>query len=206
MATKSSVISGVGVAMSLVQSLVASVKKAGGTDEDIHFLITPDANGIWDRIGAVIVETGKIVSKMFTIVVDYARSLENSKNEYDDADKDITDDHFPKAEWECGKKEQSFALYHFDKSVNPDDVVAEMDKDGMRPATLRELLAFGRNNPELQLQFSIAALGSAWNCVVGGLRVPYLGVNTIGERLLCLFYRADKWALVWHWRFLAVGK
>ena len=40
MATKSSLISGMGVAMSLIQGLVNAVKNAGGSDEDIHRLTT----------------------------------------------------------------------------------------------------------------------------------------------------------------------
>lgn len=206
MATKSSVISGMGVALSLVQSLVASVKKAGGTDEDIHCLTTQDANGIWEKIATVVVEACKKAKEAFTFVVDYGRSISESvkAGRYDYANSDVTDEHFTAEEYEKGKKEQSFKLYCFDgKETESDWVIAQMDKDGFRPATVRELLAFGEKNPELQRQFPIIALRQSWVYRNGNRSVACLaGCDTERELGLGWYDRG------WHGRcrFLAVRK
>lgn len=208
MATKSSVVSGMGVALSLIQSLVASVKKVGGTDEDIHRLSTQDANGVWDKIATLVVEAGKKAKEVFTFVVDYGRSLADAvkAGRYDYANDDITDEHFPAEEWEKGKKEQSFKLYHFGKEMESDDVVVQMDNDGFRPATVRELLAFGEKNPELQRQFPIIALKQFWVNRYGFRGVVYLG-RSGARRLLSLSWCGG--GCLW-WggscRFLAVSK
>ena len=205
MATKSSVISGMGVALSLVQSLVASVKKAGGSDEDIHRLTTQDANGVWDKIAAVVVEAGKKAKEAFIFLVDYGRSVADSVKvgHYDYANSDIADEHFPAEEWEKGVKEQSFKLYHFGRDMQSDDVVAQMDKDGFRPASVRELLAFGEKNPDLQRQLPIIALKQVWVDRDGSRCVAYL-VKRGAKRKLFLGWYDDKWRV--HCRFLAVRK
>jgi len=177
MASKSNVISGMGVAMSLVQTLVGAVKKAGGTDEDIHRLTTADANGVWDKIAGLIMEAGKKAREIFTLVVDYGRSVKDGVKAgcYDCANPDITEGNFPAGKNEQGKKEQSFTLYHFGKDMGSNGAIAKMQEDGKRPATLRELLAFGQAHPELQREFPIIALGSVWAHPYGSRYVPYLG-------------------------------
>jgi len=42
MAAKSSIVSGMGLAMSIITNLMEEVRAAGGTDEDIHRLATPE--------------------------------------------------------------------------------------------------------------------------------------------------------------------
>lgn len=205
MATKSSVISGMGVAMSLVQSLVAAVKKAGGTDEDIHRLTTDQSSGVWDKIANVIVGVNKKFGEMFTLVVDYSCSLSDAVKAggYDYVNSDITDKHFPTEEGEQGAQEKSCTLYHFSKNMQSDDIVAQMEADGKRPATARELLAFGKAHPDLQRQFPIIALKSVWVGRLGIRGVPSLSRCDSGHdlRLACC---CGGWGD--HCRFLAVSK
>ena len=203
--TKSNVISGMGVALSLVQTLVASVKKAGGTDDDIHRLTTPEADGVWKKIAAIIVEASKKIAQVFTVMVDYDRTVENSiaAGNYCYVNEDITDRNFQPAEHEKSKKKQSFTLYHFDRDVESDFAIVQMAKDGKRPATLRELLAFGEANPELQREFPIIALGSVWvdrhgHRIVASLRRCH------SERCLHLAQHDFGWYSFC--RFLAVSK
>ena len=205
MATKSSVISGMGVAMSLVQSLVTAVKKAGGTDEDVHRLTTADSNGVWDKIAGVIVGAGKKFGEVFTLIVDYSLSLADAikAGGYDYANSNITDEHFPADKAEQGKKEQSFVLYHFSKGMDSDLLIAQMDADGKRPATVHELLAFGKANPELQRQFPIIALKSVWVNRGGSRNVAYLS-RCGSERRVGLDYCDGRWD--GDCRFLAVSK
>jgi hypothetical protein len=145
----------------------------------------------------------------WVIPVNYERSIEDgiAAGRYDSKDGDITEEHFPPSEHEAGKKEQVFTLYRSGKDTDFDWVIAQMKKDGQRPATLRELLAFGETNPEVQRGFAIIALGSVW-------------AHRINRRLvLCLdkYYSGRGLSLEWlaNWRrhdwpgscrFLVVGK
>ncbi|MEK7061874.1 MAG: hypothetical protein AAB957_01290, partial [Patescibacteria group bacterium] len=94
-------------------------------------------------------------------------------------------------------------LYHFGKKTESDWVIAEMAKDGKRPATLRELLAFRENNPELQRKFPIIALGSVWVGRDGYRRVVYL-YRYHSERDLSLYWYESDW--LGFCRFLGVSK
>ena len=202
---KSSIVAGAGLLTGIFTRMVAEVKKAGGTDDDIHRLTTPDANGVWEKIATVIVEAGKKVTQVFTMMVDYGRSVQDSiaAGKYDYKNEDITEKNFPPIKDEAGKKEVQFTLYHFGKDVDSDFAIAEMLKDGKRPATLRELLAFGEANPELQREFPIIALLSVWVSRSGGRDVPCLN-GCDSERDLVLGWCGSGWD--GYCRFLGVSK
>lgn len=53
-------------------------------------------------------------------------------------------------------------LFHFGHNVSSKEVVAEMDKEGWKPATIWHLLILGIKNPEMRKQFPVIALGSIW--------------------------------------------
>ncbi len=57
--SSSAIIGGMGVAMSLVTSIVKEVQRRGGTDEDIHRLVTPDGVVALGKIADLVVENGK---------------------------------------------------------------------------------------------------------------------------------------------------
>lgn len=102
--------------------------------------------------------------EVFTIVVDYSRNLTDSieAGSYNWVNKDISEENFPTSKNEVAKKELRSTLYHFNKSVVFYYAIAQMEKDGKRPATLKELLAFGETYPKLQMEFKIVAFGSVW--------------------------------------------
>lgn len=56
--------------------------------------------------------------------------------------------------------EKIFFVKHFNREIESEGAIAEMDKLGYRPATYLEVYAFQKANPELQRQFRIIALGS----------------------------------------------
>lgn len=98
----------------------------------------------------------------YPITVNYGLSLKEmiAVGRYDREDKDITALHFPmKGE---GTKEVVTELVHFNRHMESEDVLREFDERSLRPATIKELLAFGAKYPELQRQFPIVALGSIW--------------------------------------------
>ncbi len=105
---------------------------------------------------------------VFTLAVDYVRGLKEAikAGHYDYVNENIDETNFPPGEDEEGEKEAKFRLFHFGRSLEFDDdlrkMVGKMIEEGFRAATLRELLAFGEANPELQRQFPIIALKARW--------------------------------------------
>jgi len=100
------------------------------------------------------------------VIVDYSRSLEEmiSAGRYDVHSPFVAERFSVSGQ---GKKELVIVLFHFDfdiysTSIEGNLVFAEMDKAGFSPAKVEGLLALGESEPELQLQFSIAAWGSLW--------------------------------------------
>ena len=120
----------------------------------------------------------------FLVSVDFGRTVEEAvkAGKYDWVNEHITQQNFPNDQGQ-GKVETSMELVHFGRDMRSDKVVAELDKLGLRPATLMELLAFGAANPELQRQFPIFALGSVWTHPVGDCLVPCLFGGGDGRRL-----------------------
>lgn len=59
------------------------------------------------------------------------------------------------------RETEEMILKQFDRNISSEDAIAEMEKEGYRPATHLELYAFAKANPELQRQFWIIALGSS---------------------------------------------
>ena len=64
---------------------------------------------------------------------------------------------------EVGKSpvDQVFRLEHFNRRILSGEAIAEMDKQGYRPATHLELIVWAKAYPEAQLQFYVVALGSS---------------------------------------------
>lgn len=141
------------------------------------------------------VSDGKVIDAFgeILLIIDYAKTIEQAiaDGKYDGKNQNITDKNFPIAPELAGKRiEASARLFHFDRDISSDDAIAEMGKDGYRPATLMELLVLDVMYPELHRQFSIIALGSVWCLAEGIPLVPCLEVfGTKREFYLCQFVR-----------------
>ena len=112
--------------------------------------------------GSVEVVT-KVVSYLVATskqTVNYDRSVADSlkAGKYDWTNSDITDENFPSTE--KGKREVEFGMFHFNKTMGSEDIIAKMKLEGFRPATMKEKLAYGEKNPEEQRKHPIVALGS----------------------------------------------
>ena len=83
-------------------------------------------------------------------------------------------------------------LKHFSKNMRVDPVLAILDAEGLRPATMSELLALGAQHSDLQRRFHIAALGSVWHNLRGYSNVGYLSGNA-GFRALHLYGYDIRW-------------
>lgn len=101
----------------------------------------------------------------YLISVNYELSIEEAARlgGYNFINRDITSENFPtKPDGMIEKKSITVELVHFNREISTDDALHELDKMGMRPAELRELLAFGQTYPDIQRKFPVIALGSFW--------------------------------------------
>jgi len=143
------------------------------------------------------------LKRTYFVTVDLSMLLEEmiASGQYDSCNKDINSENFPIKG--TGALEVNLELVHLGRKATTDEVEAELDKRGLRAATLVELLAFGAKYPELQREFPIIALGSVWRYHDGFRGVPFL-LRRGSLRDLGLFWDGDGWD--GSCRFLAVRK
>lgn len=203
MPKKFAIVSGAGLLTTIFTLLASEVAKQGGNEEDIHRLTTPEGARIMEEIAGLVVKAGYPQKRNFDIVVDYDQSLKEmiKAGGYDYIDNDITAEHFP-VEGE-GEQKKTIILLHFNKIMTSDEVMAEMDKQGFRPAKIEDLLVLGKTEPELQRQFLIVALGSVWRDLHNGRHVSYLHWSGLGRYLNCHWFE-DGWSA--SNRFVALRK
>lgn len=138
----------------------------------------------------------------FKVLVDLSLNLEEmiDLGKYDWKNNHIKSGNFPvKGD---GKSELDTQLIHFNKHISSEDALKGLDKKGLRPATIEELLAFGAQYSEEQRKFPIVALGSS--CEVYGDRYAPCLLSHGSCRNLGL----DSWDGDWResYRFLVVAK
>lgn len=81
-----------------------------------------------------------------------------------------------------GKKTMRVEIAHLNCDISPNGAIAEIAKNGARPASIGELLAFGTVFPEIQRRFRVVALGSFLE-IQGSYNIPYLGMGSDGRSL-----------------------
>ncbi len=146
---------------------------------------------------------GLAVATIYKIVVDYSQTIEHmidAAGLYDWNNINIIAGCFPvKGE---GQVELEPELVHFDRTRSSEVALAELDKRGLRPGTIEELLAFGEAYPEVQREFRIVALGSVAR-VDGSRYVPFLDRDGSRRYLNLQWFGGDWYG---HCRFLAFRK
>lgn len=146
--------------------------------------------------------TVQSIGPTYPVTVNYDLSLAEmiAAGKYDWKNDDITAKHFPmKGE---DTKEVVTELVHFNQYMESGDVLRDLDKRSLRPATIEDLLSFGAKYSELQRQFPIVALGSIWQHL-DYRYVPFLW-SFSDERYLSLGWFEGRWGD--DSRFLAVRK
>ena len=143
----------------------------------------------------------KVEQTVFRVCVDQTRTLAQlvADGKYDWVNQNIT-----KFQFALGTERVStdIVLLHFGRSVTSEQVRAEMERLGLRPADVRELLSLGAQEPNLQRDFSIIALGAV--AKVDDYRyVAYLH-RSDHVRYLDLYWFGSEW--VGFYRFAAVHK
>lgn len=119
----------------------------------------------------------------FPVTVDYSKTLEQmiADGKYDWENPGINAKNFPMEG--KGTSTANIELVHFNRNVDSNGVLRELDNMGLRPATLPELLAFGAKYPEKQREFPIVAHGSVWRYSRGRRIVAYLSCDGDGRGL-----------------------
>jgi len=136
----------------------------------------------------------------YTVNVDYDKTVEQLLVNIGGSDNYITSQHFPSNE--SGHGQVVIYLVSLKEKINYEDVLEELDRQGLRPATLKELLALGDTYLDLGL---IVAFGSTWrDSADGRLAVPCLNSFDSGHTVFHYLLDGDWWfpAL----RFAAVQK
>jgi hypothetical protein len=124
-----------------------------------------------------IVTVSKIVSYIvatFTVTVGETVSVEDAvkAGKFDWSNDNITSKNFSKLT-DGQKSDKEVFLFHFNKTMSSEEVIAKMDKAGYRPGNIWDLIGLAVKEPDLQRKFPIIALGSV--CELGGDRhVPCL--------------------------------
>ncbi|MDP3729825.1 MAG: hypothetical protein Q8R26_03740 [bacterium] len=103
----------------------------------------------------------------FPTKVNYDLSVESlvEHGRYDWKNRDIISDSFRTGR--KGEANLSLELVHLNQEITSEEVLKELDKRGLRPAELHELLSFGIKYPEEQRKYPIVALGSVWRNLNG---------------------------------------
>ncbi len=194
----SAIVSGAGLLTSIFSALVEEVKKRGGNDESIHRLSRPEGRELISKMAELIV--GNPIIDGYPIEVGSTTIKDLVKQgRYDWSNSDVKDDHFNVDV----PHQAEIILRHFNKNMSTDAVLKALDEEGLRPATMSELLALGIKYPDLQKQFPIIALGSVWQDRDGDRYVGSLGFRD-GQRKLFLYWFGNDWLVIC--RFAAVRK
>lgn len=138
---------------------------------------------------------------MVTVIYNFKEMIEAGK--YDWLHDELSEEHYPVEPRE--PEEVELHLVHFGHDMTTDGVMEELDKRGMRIATLPELCALGTAKPEWQRDFPIVALGSEWQDPGDLVCIPFL-VGVDGRRYLDLDWvdSDGRWSV--NYRFVAASK
>ena len=142
-------------------------------------------------------------SNIYRLTVNYDQPVADAiaAGKYDWVNSDITQKSFPTNR--TGKAEVEIEPVHFNRAVSTKEALAELDKSGLRPAELHELLSLGAEYPELQREFPIIGLGSVWQGSYGFRYCPCLDGGGLRRGLDLSWFEGD-WRDVC--RFAAVRK
>jgi hypothetical protein len=141
---------------------------------------------------------------LYLLTVDYRKSIEQmaAAGDYDGSTSpNITAQNFPATL--KGTARVEVEIVHLNLYASTDEVMAELDRRGLRAATMAELLSFGAKYPDVQREFPIVALGSVWVDSSGYRLCGYLWSDGDG-RYCGLDFIGNDWNS--RDRFLAVRK
>ena len=176
----------------ILQSLIEKVRKRGYSDEEILRVATAQGDTLLDKFADVMAEAARKPRDTFPVTVNYDLSVAEAiaAGNYQAVHQDINARNFPSTR--SGQAALDIVLVRFEHRMRSEDVLQELEKEGLRAAELPEFLAFGAKYPDVQRKFSIAGLGSVWQDRKGYRNVPCLYEASEG-RYLDLHWWYDGW-------------
>jgi len=198
------IISGAGWIGSLAQGIVKGLRGKGISDEEIRKLVSDEVETPIGKIVEVLAETLRKAANVFSVLVDYGRSVADlvADGKYDWKNDDVNDKNFP--DFRPRKGTVEVQLIHFNRVISTENVLNELDRQGLKAADLHTLLSLGAKYPDLQREFPIVALGSVWQNRNGGNRRVLCLLRDGSGRSLDLRWGVVDWCGVY--RFAAVRK
>ena len=162
-------VSSAGTAFEVIKALSSAISLLGGDDEDLRHLIS---NRDLARQVAELLVT-RFTGATYPITVAYGLSLGAmvETGRYAFVNPEITEKHFPVG---AGEMNVETVLLHLNRYASDEEVLGEMNRLGLRPATTAELLAFGSQHPETQREFRVVAFESNFVDHHGNPCVMYL--------------------------------
>lgn len=137
----------------------------------------------------------KLREEVFILRINYSKSLKELmlRGHYDWINSGINEKNFVlPANLINQKLRVSCRLFNFNRLLNSEEAIYEMNKNGYRPATIFELLALGSKYKWLQRYFPVVALGSPWNLAIDVVKAPYLTATGHGRKLHLNSFQ-EKW-------------
>ena len=140
-------------------------------------------------------------SNLFPLKVNHNRTIESlvKVGKYDWSHIDISSELFPTKR--KGISNITIELIHFSSRKSTKQVLQEINKNGLRPANIKEILTFGATYPKEQIKCPIVAIGSMWVGSCGGHFVPCLRAGSKG-RYVDLYWFGGIWDT--YYRFAVV--
>ncbi len=118
----------------------------------------------------------------YPVTVNYARTVEDIAKHADFYLDNWYRHHFNSRDIpvkRTGIHEVTVEIVHFNREISTDEALRELDRMGLRPADLHELLAYGEKYRKPDSSKPVAALDSFWVWPGYNLRhYPYLGAAT----------------------------
>jgi len=187
----------------LLQSLLERAKKRGCSDNDILRVATAQGDNLLDKFADVVADAASRRRDVFPVAVNYDLPVEEAiqAGDYQAVHAGIASKNFPSTK--KGQAQVEIVLVRFDRRMASEEVVRELDEEGLRAAELHEFLAFGAKYPEVQRKCSVAGFCSLGRDRKSYRTVPCLYTASEG-RHLDLRWWDDAWYS--YSRFAAIRK
>jgi hypothetical protein len=185
----------------ILQSLLDKVRKRGFSEDEILKVAAAQGDGLLEKFADVMADAARKPRDLYPVLVNYELPVKDAIDlgDYQAVHTEIMASNFPSMK--SGQAEVNIVLVRFAHRMKSEDVVCELEKEGLRAVELPEFLAFGAKYPDVQRRFSIACLGSVWCDRKGYRNVPCLYEASEG-RYLDLHWWDDGWYT--YTRFAAV--
>jgi hypothetical protein len=135
-----------------------------------------------------------------SVVVDYGRTIEDllQAGQFGWVNSEMTSRHFPSTG--SGKRQVMVVLTELPRYVTIDRIIQTQRQRQLRPATIRELLAFAQDYPDAQLDYPIVCLGS--HCMLYAKGRSAAADTPYRMQMNTELPRSDQWSLKQFWPYL----